>query len=1759
MKNIIFSKKNNNSEFDFNSKIFNKNSLKIEIIKPEEEEKPEKLSNAYKNINNLLSNCIESIRVNEKDIETINSPVLKNVSSIIKKNKNVSSNKLNKIIKNTFKSNTKKSFNLNKSNSLSNSNNNLMKSSEDNLMKTLNNENDIKKKNISRKKTSPLHINKAQTNKTIKPNSLNLKNYIITDDKLNEFKKNNTILLSNLKVKNSKSGKFLFGQRDSQFYKKKNTVKLEKKNVPFTTKDINKNLTLHSKKTNISNQTNQTIKAKVYKNFKNNEINGISMNFNSNIETYSPKSIKINKSKKNKKVTFQEKKIKRRKNRLKTFEFFPKEFKNELAHEIIKLKKAKLHSTHNIIKLKDTNSEQSKRKKSLKRPNTTILNRNESIFDNYVKKSTNKSNKVIKTSKKNMKILTIEQIGKNVKQSLIGFNLTEVKKELYDLEFNDIAEEIKKLPTKKINEDNINNEKNENIISKKDTNKKESTLNTSLETKNQKVEESNKQINKFQQKYRKLFVIKKVYDSLDDEELGDEEEIFFFYISPHSFTIYFIDSLVFISAFLELFYLPIYLGYKLNFCRNIFSFESLLFYCFDFIYIMDLLTGFFRAYYNFEEFLIKNNVDICIHYLKGWFFFDFIEAIPFYTIFNFNEMKCSEYPMHLFYSGDFINFHYSLLIIKILKIFKAFSHNKALNKLIDILNRNDFFNNWNGVFFTLLVTLSLIHFCSCFFIYLGRNFYPGWIIVQKIQDKGFLYIYVNAVYYLITTITTVGYGDLVVLTTYERIYQILLLIIGTCAYSWIVTFISNYIKKMNEQYIDFENKVKILGDIRISYPLLKKDLYEKIIRYLKYNKSENKYNVDYILDSLPLSLKNNVIIDMYKPIIKNFQFFKSFQNSDFFVKIVTSLKPVLSMKDDILVQEGDVIEDIIFIKKGVLSLEICIDLDCPQESCEAHLNPNGYSTIEKTNKGFNTLTSSNNNYSIKNTPIKSEIIKSNKKQMNIINLRKNEHYGDILMILNERSPLTVKVKSKKAELFFLQKTDATEISNKYPNIWKRIVHKSLFNMKQIKNLIRKKIIIFCDLNGIWINPELRKNSKTDASDLSSYSDTLFLTNKNKKTRKNSSKKNIKKSNTKVIYMNKTPKKMKSNFKKNRNKQIETIIYEEDENIDSNRNSFSKNNINNNSEKSLYHHKKDKTDKNSEMTSLFSSNNNKKSGLKDLLNKSVASNNSFKNKNVEKKDSFLTFNSHSKSSSSNSDNNSSIKSSNIKVDSSDQIQSFQESDQEKETGSDKIKNNHKGNQNEKNLSLISNKINKMLTAINKKIKPNEGKINNLNINFITHKTFNLPMNHININRRNSEPVIYKKGSKYTEESDEVNEEIYSDEDFNINIGKQNLIIHNSDKNNNILYPYLNDSIIHKNNINNFNLSKLLDKKSNTSLIKDDNNSKISKNSDLIKSSRFSNLYNSTSVSFTINSIYENVNKLTGYRIQKDLFLQQKLKNYILDECFFQTNSINYGRNTTNYKITSTEDKKKTLMNNARNSLQSRNSKFSKSSSIVGNVSSCLPFYKMGEEESKHKKIRTRNSVKVRKKRIYSIDNNSVIKKFHQNQKSIEIEKSQKNHKRKRRNTNVFRQQIGNNNNASALNYSNISNIHAIVPQEETSFLKKKTAKRPALKLNDDEEMSFYTKMKTIRNMKNNTNIEHKSFIAKPKEFSLMDKITQNIQKNKQNLNNPEEYFSGFFTNLLQRKKTIARPGRTKKNAAFIKRTSTSSEAMSRNSVNFKFNI
>ena len=170
--------------------------------------------------------------------------------------------------------------------------------------------------------------------------------------------------------------------------------------------------------------------------------------------------------------------------------------------------------------------------------------------------------------------------------------------------------------------------------------------------------------------------------------------------------------------------------------------------------------------------------------------------------------------------------------------------------------------------------------------------------------------------------TTVGYGDITCYSFGERIFQVFLLIIGIMAYSYVVSSFSNYIQKINEKTADFEKRKGILDEIKLTNSNLPEELYDKILRFLKFKNFHEKKLKSIIFDCLPISLKNNLICEMYKPIIKNFIFFKNFTNTDFIIKVILAFKPILSLKNDILIKDGDLVEDIIFVKRGTLSLQL---------------------------------------------------------------------------------------------------------------------------------------------------------------------------------------------------------------------------------------------------------------------------------------------------------------------------------------------------------------------------------------------------------------------------------------------------------------------------------------------------------------------------------------------------------------------------------------------------------------------------------------------------------------------------------------------------------------------------------------------------------------------------------------------------------------------------------------------------------------------
>lgn len=203
------------------------------------------------------------------------------------------------------------------------------------------------------------------------------------------------------------------------------------------------------------------------------------------------------------------------------------------------------------------------------------------------------------------------------------------------------------------------------------------------------------------------------------------------------------------------------------------------------------------------------------------------------------------------------------------------------------------------------------------------------------------------------------------------------------------------------------------------------------------------------------------------------------------------------------------------------------------------------------------------------------------------------------------------------------------------------------------------------------------------------------------------------------------------------------------------------------------------------------------------------------------------------------------------------------------------------------------------------------INNFNINIYTPNV-NIPLNQIKIEEQKSGLYEMKKEHENEKEIDDFNESYISNKinnemsfnkDFIMNIKDNAIIMNNFDVNSNKLF--FNKKLKENMNIStdnySSNIAKLLDNckikkkpKNEKAEIKindnisiksaSSNKSKINKNQDitLLKMNKFTYLNESQSTSFSIQSIYKNINQISQYKYEKSPNLREKTEKYILEQ-------------------------------------------------------------------------------------------------------------------------------------------------------------------------------------------------------------------------------------------------------------------------------------
>jgi voltage-gated potassium channel len=195
-----------------------------------------------------------------------------------------------------------------------------------------------------------------------------------------------------------------------------------------------------------------------------------------------------------------------------------------------------------------------------------------------------------------------------------------------------------------------------------------------------------------------------------------------------------------------------------------------------------------------------------------------------------------------------------------------------------------------------------------------------WLLLRGIDfTKDEITNYITSLYWVVTTLTTVGYGDITPITNPQMVFAMFVQIMGVGFYGFIIGKVASILSKKDPskaKYLENIEKLTALSRMR----KLPKNLQKKLRDYYEYALVKRMgYDESEFLKDLPRSLKGEVSRFLKKDVIEKIPLFKEV-DSAFIDLIALNLQPLVLMPDDILFHKGEAGHEMYFVIGGKLNV-----------------------------------------------------------------------------------------------------------------------------------------------------------------------------------------------------------------------------------------------------------------------------------------------------------------------------------------------------------------------------------------------------------------------------------------------------------------------------------------------------------------------------------------------------------------------------------------------------------------------------------------------------------------------------------------------------------------------------------------------------------------------------------------------------------------------------------------------------------------------
>jgi len=334
----------------------------------------------------------------------------------------------------------------------------------------------------------------------------------------------------------------------------------------------------------------------------------------------------------------------------------------------------------------------------------------------------------------------------------------------------------------------------------------------------------------------------------------------------------------------------------------------------DVLFGMDMVLTCFTATPGLDGVLIVDVRTLTRNYVcNGLFFIDLIAIIPFQHVFA------------------------ALSSVKVFKFFKNFRFLRMM-KFIRLRKLNEKFDQYEtdptcptGCFrlikiFTALAAFS--HFMGCVFYAVGideapNNWFPT--ATDNFDSKPLSTQYFWAVYWSVTTLTTVGYGDITPQNNGEVAIAIMTMLIGAISFSLITATVSSLYASTDQDMTEYRDKLTGACAFIKQNPLIPEDVGTRIMEILqnkwqrKYEGQEDNEKVDEIYKTLPPSFLKELVYHVNKKLHKKSDLLRAIgleQGQESVLDLFTLFRRRDVVPKETICIEGEICKYISFIEHG---------------------------------------------------------------------------------------------------------------------------------------------------------------------------------------------------------------------------------------------------------------------------------------------------------------------------------------------------------------------------------------------------------------------------------------------------------------------------------------------------------------------------------------------------------------------------------------------------------------------------------------------------------------------------------------------------------------------------------------------------------------------------------------------------------------------------------------------------------------------------